>query len=411
MYGRWVRRALAAALLTLLTSAIVRAQDGDEQTHDMSQMNMSHSTWTFMQDGVFNGLFNYQGGPRGGDQATAVNWWMGMLSRSVGKGQLTFTGMFSLDPATVGTRGYREIFQTGEAVDGRPNVDRQHPHDAFMQLSAAWRVPLSETTTVNVVAAPAGEPALGPVAYMHRASAAAIVFAPLSHHTFDATHISFGVISAGVARGRWAAEGSVFNGREPDQNRWDLDLGRLDSVSGRLWFRPTDEWTAQVSIGHLVQPEELERGNVIRTTASASWTRTRSDCLSAMTIGYGRNDRAGQQATFGEFTLQRGSNTVSSRLEFVQVDNELLIEDTTPLLTSATGEQLDLLGAVTIGATRRVGRWRGLESGIGVNVSGYAVPEALRATHGAHPISFQLFVQIRPRIGGMAPMWNMRMGE
>ena len=257
MYGRRVRRALAAILLALLTSAVARAQDGDDQTHDMSQMDMSqmsHSTWTFMQDGVFNEIFNRQGGPRGGDEATAVNWWMGMLSRSVGNGQLTLTGMFSLDPATVGTRGYREIFQTGEAIDGRPNVDRQHPHDAFMQLSAAWRAPLSETTTVNVAAAPAGEPALGPVAYMHRASAAAIVFAPLSHHTFDATHISFGVVTAGVARGRWAAEGSVFNGREPDQDRWisiwagwilsQADSGSARPTSGRLRCLPV-AWSSR----------------------------------------------------------------------------------------------------------------------------------------------------------------------
>ena len=130
-----------------------------------------------------------------------------------------------------------------------------------------------------------------------------------------------------------------------------------------------------------------------------------------MTIGYGRNDRVGQQAALGELTFQRGPNTVSSRVECVQVDNQLLIDDTTPFLTSEHANQLDLLGAFTVGATRRVGRWRGLESGIGVNVSGYAVPEALRATHGAHPISFQLFVQIRPRVGGMGPMWNMRMGE
>jgi len=411
MYGRWVRRALAGVLLTLFASVPVGAQDTDEQTHDMSHMDMSNPAWTFMQDGSFNAVFNHQGSPRGGNELTGVNWWMGMLSRAAGNGQLTLTGMFSLEPATVGTRGYREIFQSGEALDGRPNVDRQHPHDAFMQVSAAWGTSLSESTSLNIAAAPVGEPALGPAAFMHRASAAAIIFAPLGHHTFDATHVSFGVVTAGVARKRWSVEGSVFNGREPDQHRWDFDLARPNSLSARVWFRPTDEWAIQASSGHLVQPEQLEHGNVIRTTASVSWTRIRTTGMSAMTVGYGRNDQAGQQAAFGEFTRQFGSYIVSSRAEFVQIENELLLDDTVPASASLHADHLDQLGAFTIGAIRRVGRWRGFETGLGVNASTYAVPNALRTTYGAHPLSLQLFVQVRPRIGPIGPMWNMRMGE
>ena len=411
MYGRWVRRALAGVLLTLFASVPVGAQDTDEQTHDMSHMDMSNPAWTFMQDGSFNAVFNHQGSPRGGNELTGVNWWMGMLSRAAGNGQLTLTGMFSLEPATVGTRGYREIFQSGEALDGRPNVDRQHPHDAFMQVSAAWGTSLSESTSLNIAAAPVGEPALGPAAFMHRASAAAIIFAPLGHHTFDATHVSFGVVTAGVARKRWSVEGSVFNGREPDQHRWDFDLARPNSLSARVWFRPTDEWAIQASSGHLVQPEQLEHGNVIRTTASVSWTRIRTTGMSAMTVGYGRNDQAGQQAAFGEFTRQFGSYIVSSRAEFVQIENELLLDDTVPASASLHADHLDQLGAFTVGAIRRVGRWRGFETGLGVNASTYAVPNALRTTYGAHPLSLQLFVQVRPRIGPIGPMWNMRMGE
>jgi hypothetical protein len=279
-----------------------------------------------------------------------------------------------------------------------------------MQLSATYGKSLSDSTSLSVAAAPVGEPALGPVAFMHRASAAAIVFAPLGHHTFDATHVSFGVVTGGLARKRWAVEGSVFNGREPDQNRWDFDFARPDSVSGRLWFRPTDEWAIQVSSGHLVQPEELEHGNVIRTTTSASWTRIRANSMSALTIAYGRNDRVGQQAALGEFTRQLGSYIVSTRAEWTQIENEILLSDVAP---SSTGREhdLDQVGAFTVGAIRRVGRWLGVETGVGVNVSTYAVPDALRSTYGSHPFSFQFFVQIRPHIGGLGPMWNMRMGE
>ena len=375
------------------------------------QMNMGANGWDFMQDGVVFGMFNHQGGGRGGNDVVATNWWMGMTTRKVASSQITLNTMFSLEPATVGTRGYRELFQSGEAIDGRPNIDHQHPHDAFMQVSAAWAKALSESTAVSVAAAPAGEPALGPIAFMHRASAAAIVFAPLGHHTFDATHVSFGVVTGGVSRGRWGFEGSVFNGREPDQHRWDVDLAAPDSVSGRVWFHPSGEWAFQVSTGHLVQPEALEPGNVTRTTASASWTRARPDSLSAMTVAYGRNDRAGQQAAFGEFTRQRGAYTLSSRLEFVQIQNDLLIDDLATAPTADHANHLDAVGALTLGAIRRVGRWAGFETGVGMNASVYAVPGALRATYGAHPFSFQLFMQVRPHFGSMGPMWNMRMGE
>ena len=219
----------------------------DVHAQDM-QMNMPmKSGWAFMQDGIVFAEFNHQGGPRGGEELVAPNWWMGMATRGTSHGRLTFTSMFSLDPGSVGKSGYRELFQSGEALDGRPLVDRQHPHDLFMQLSVVWRVPLNDSTGFTLAGAPVGEPALGPVAFMHRASAADNPTAPLGHHTFDSTHLAFGVVTAAIDRGAWVVEGSVFNGREPDDNRWDFDFGRLDSFSGRVWFKPSDEWEFQAS--------------------------------------------------------------------------------------------------------------------------------------------------------------------
>src|SRR4029077_8148328 len=177
----------------------------------------------------------------------------------------------------------------GEALDGHPLTDRQHPHDLFMQIAAVWRLPLNPSTGLTLAGAPAGEPALGPVAFMHRASAADNPTAPLSHHTFDSTHVSFGVVTAALDHGPWLLEGSLFNGREPDDNRWDFDFGRLDSFSGRLWYRPNDEWEFQASSGRLVAPEELEPGNIVRSTASASWTQKNGAAISSVTAGFGRN--------------------------------------------------------------------------------------------------------------------------
>jgi len=251
-------------------------------------MNMSNQGWQLMQDGVVWAMFNDQSGPRGGREFVAPDWWMLMATRTTARGVVTLSGMASLDPAAVGDEGYRELFQAGETFEGRPIVDRQHPHDFFMQLSASWRAALS-STHLTLTGAPVGSAALGPIPYMHRASAFDNPMAPLTHHLFDSTHVSFGVSTASLEHGPWTIEGSVFNGREPDEHRWDFDFGRMDSVSGRLWFKPSAEWAFQVSTAHLVSPEALEPGNLDRTTVSASWTRSSGSGVASVTAGYGRN--------------------------------------------------------------------------------------------------------------------------
>ena len=232
MYVRfWMAVGVAAALS--MTSVPAQAQTPDPQAHQHHQMTGTPTGWHFMQDGLVLGLFNDQGGPRGGEEFKVPNWWMGMLSRQQGKHQFGVNIMLSLDPATVGEDGYREIFQVGEAFEGRPLIDRQHPHDLFMQLAATWRLTFGETTALTLSGGPAGEPTLGPVAFMHRPSASKLVLAPLGHHTFDSTHISFGVLTGGVVIDRFKLEASRFNGREPDQHRWNIETAPLDSTAVR----------------------------------------------------------------------------------------------------------------------------------------------------------------------------------
>src|SRR2546425_415960 len=231
-YGMFERRVcdlMIFGLVTVLTIAAPADAQQPAAQHQHMQMNMDETSWQFMQDGVVFAEFNHQGGARGGDEFVVPNWWMGMATRDFSRGRLTLTSMFSLDPATVGKDGYREIFQAGEALDGRPLIDRQHPHDLFMQLGAVWRMPVGESSGITLAGGPVGEPALGPVAFMHRASAADNPTAPLGHHTFDSTHIAFGVVTAAVDRGPLVVEGSLFNGREPDENRWGIESGRFDS--------------------------------------------------------------------------------------------------------------------------------------------------------------------------------------
>jgi hypothetical protein len=396
---------MSGILVVAVGSAKIAGQDHAQHTMPMPAED---NAWSFMQDGVVFGLFNHQAGPRGGDEFRVPNWWMGMATKKTGRSQLTLTSMLSLDPATVGKRGYREIFQVGEAVDGEPLIDRQHPHDLFMQLGAVWRTPLTATTGLTLAGGPVGEPALGPVAFMHRASAAEIPMAPLGHHTFDSTHIAFGVVTAAVDHGPFVLEGSVFNGREPDQDRWDIDFGKLDSVSARLWYRPAPSWELQVSTGHLIQPEELEPGNMVRTTASASWTRQRGTSMSAVMLGYGVNntDHGTRHAMLAEATRRKGALAVFGRFEVLQPEIDLLLR----------GAGLDpdgkthALAAFTAGVVRDVANVRGFEGAVGGEVTFHAVPEVLRSTHGDHPVSFQLFFRLRLP-ASMGRMWNMRMSQ
>jgi hypothetical protein len=374
------------------------------------QMNMTG--WHVMQDGVVYGLFNHQGGPRGDDEFVLPNWWMGMAMREKGRHQFSLNGMFSLDPATVGKSGYAEIFQVGESLDGKPLIDRQHPHDLFMQLAASWRVSLNDQTSLTIAGGPVGEPTLGPVAFMHRPSAAGLVLAPLGHHTFDSTHISFGVVSAALERGRWIFEGSVFNGREPDEERWDFDFGRLDSFAGRVWFRPTNEWEVQASSGRLREPEELVEGDATRTTTSVSWFRPGDDGLKAVTAGYGVNAAHGERrhGVFGEATVERRAISFSGRLDIQQVETEVLLTGEVP--DDAHGaEPPAWVTALTVGAGRQLFTWRGFESAIGAHVTFYGVPGPLESAYEKHPVSFQVFLRVRLPAGNMGRMWNMRMSQ
>jgi hypothetical protein len=355
------------------------------------------SPWMLMSDGVLFATVNHQGGPRGGDEFLSTNWWMGMASRPAGKGQLTLTGMLSLDPATATARGYRELFQAGEAYHGQPIVDRQHPHDLVMQAALVWRVPIDYRTGFTIAAGPIGEPALGPIAFMHRPSASDNPAAPLGHHTLDSTHIAMGVVTAALDRGPFTVEASIFNGREPDDNRWDvMDPGALDSWSARVWYEPSSEWQFQFSHGFLKQPEELEPGDIRRTTGSAAWLKRRPNGFSAMTVAVGRNDtdHGAFHAFLAEATERRGDNSFYGRLEIGE-------KETAP----------DAVTALTLGAVRDVARWRGFEIGVGGDVTGYVVPDALRPSYGSHPVSFHAFLRVRPPAGHMGRMWNMRMSK
>ena len=165
-----------------------------------------------------------------------------------------------------------------------------------MGLGAHYVLPVGEHTLLHFYYAGVGDPALGPVAFPHRASAAELPQATLGHHWEDSTHIASNVATVGV-KYRWIRlEASGFHGGEPNENRWNIDWGGMDSYSARLSVFPSRNWTAQFSAGRLTKPELLEAGDVVRTTASIHYTLPRSsgEAWSTSAI-WGRNHKTAGQ--------------------------------------------------------------------------------------------------------------------
>lgn len=367
--------------------------------------------WMIMVHGDLKAGFNHQGGPRGVNKAESQNWLMLMAERDAGPGRLMFRGMFSAEPLTAPRRGFPELFQTGETFKGRPIIDAQHPHDLFMELAAAYNVKLSENVALNFYGGPVAEPALGPVAFMHRMSAAENPAAPLGHHWQDSTHISHGVITAGVTAWRFRVESSLFHGAEPDENRKDIELGKLDSWSGRIWFTPTPDWSMQFSYGHLVNPEALLPGNLRRLTASVSHNRSWDDGNWASSLIWGRNHE--MHGNSNAYLLESTANFLDknylyTRLELV--DKVGLLEENIfgrPGLDEfhPIGNGFELgdhfsrsfrVGAITFGGVRDIVADSRLRVGVGADVTFYHVPGGLKPIYGSSPTSFSVFLRIRP---------------
>jgi hypothetical protein len=236
---------------------------------------------------------------RGDTQVGSINWAMAMARRPLADGWFGLRTMMSVEPLTIAGCGYPNLLATGELCGGEGIHDKQHPHDLFMEVAAEFDHPLTRSLRWRVYGGLAGEPALGPAGFPHRASASPNPISPIIHHWVDATHISFGVVTTGVYSTRWKAEASAFNGREPDEARYDVDLGPLDSVAGRVSFLPTDALAFQVSAGRLQEAELSDEGgpavDVVRMTSSVSYHRRFGEGnFWATTVGWGANREEGE---------------------------------------------------------------------------------------------------------------------
>lgn len=351
--------------------------------------------WQLMAHGNLVLDFNHQGGPRGAGKLQSSNWLMLMEHHSAGRGTLEFREMLSAEALTTPHPGFPLLFQTGETYHGVALVDHQHPHDLFMEMSAHYATPIAGKLQGSIYAAPVGEPALGPVAFMHRASAMESPDAPISHHVQDSTHISYGVLTAGLIYDRVKVEGSIFNGREPDERRYDFDFAPMDSFSGRVQFAPTKDWSMQYSYGHLRHPEALEDTNVNRQTASVMYNRELDAGNWATSLIWGRNRKTTGQEIANSYALEsnlnfRTKDYVYTRMELVDKD-ELF-----PLGGGPAGVPNFRIGEFSFGGVRDVVQSSKGLVGLGAQVTFYAKPSVLDAYYGQHPVSFEIFVRVRP---------------
>jgi hypothetical protein len=349
-----------------------------------------------------------------------------MASHSTGPGTLTIRAMLSGEPATITGKRYPLLFAGGETANGIPIINGQHPHDLFMELAASYKIRLGENASIQLYGGPRGEPALGPVAYPHRASASENPVGTISHHQQDSTHISTNVALLGVTHGPVTLEASGFHGREPDEKRWGIESGAIDSFAARLTVTPTSRWTGQFSMGRINQREATHPLRPsLRSTASIAYLRPLAAGHWATTLIWGRNNDLSYTQTpnipvvprgirplhivsvptriplqiynsyLAESTLKLHRNWFWARAESADRDSTFLYEES-PFVLLVDEQRLARVQAYTAGYERELPwRLRYVSTGIGGQATVYHVPALLDPIYGAHPVGVQLFFRLR----------------
>ena len=361
----------------------------DASTHE--GLHLMRGDWMVMAHATLNGVFDKQNGPRGSEKSFVSGMLMGMAKRTLANGDMVqFKAMLSPDPL-MGPRGYPLLLATGETADGvTPLVDRQHPHDLFMELSASYAHRLTDQDSVFIYAGLPGEPAFGPLAFMHRLSIMDSPEAPITHHWLDSTHITFGVITAGFVHDNWKVEVSRYKGREPDQHRYDIESPKLDSTAVRLSWNPNTNWSLQGSWADEKSPEQLEPTlNQKKWSASAIYTVPMGDAgWWSTTAAYGQ--RTSPDGDLGAWALESAVKpaepwTLFGRAE--QVENDELVP-------GRHGPAFKV-SKISVGA---IHDWRVAEHakfGVGALYAWDFVPAGLKGAYGSDPSGVMGFVQIK----------------
>lgn len=352
--------------------------------------------WTGMLHWSVFADYDHQTGLRGDNGFYSQNWGMASAARPVGEhGVFQARAMMSLEPLTVGERGYPVLFQTGETFNGEPLIDRQHPHDLFMELSTQYYHQLNDDTLLRIYAAPVGEPALGPVAFPHRYSAFLNPDSPLGHHVQDSTHIAFGVGTVGlIYKNKWQVEGSVFNGKEPDENRYDFDYDDWETAySGRVTYMPSRNWAIQTSYGYLQEPEALEPGNIHRLTSSIQHSKTWEDGWWATALAWGHNFTT-QGPDEDDILIESVVNFLEKNYLFGRIEHAYKHGLFAHHDEGSGFDDHDTfrVTSFSLGVARDLFRIRDIPITLGGMITIYAKPGSLSEAYGDFPMGFHVFL-------------------
>lgn len=352
-----------------------------------------------------------QSGPRGQDKFFSSNWIMPMVTRQFGAHSVMLRTMLSFEPITVSKRRYPMLFQTGETAYGQPIVDGQHPHDLFMELAARYDFHFSDRAEMFIYGGPIGEPALGPTAFPHRASASENPIAALGHHQQDSTHISNTVITLGVVSGPMQLEASTFHGREPNENRWNIDSGKPDSFASRLTIAPAADWSGQFSIGRINHREELEpEVNTLRATASIHHHRQFGSGHVASSLIWGRNKDVhhAESRVFNAYAFESTVNFLKRNWAWTRIEN---VDRDATLIGQQEETPIGRVQSYSFGYERDLPiRISSLNLGLGVQATTYGLPDHLKRTYGDRPASLVVFLRLRPT-GNMQDHMRMMHGH
>ena len=360
----------------------------DATAHAMG--HVMRGDWMLMGHARFDAVHDWQEGPRGDEKDFLAGMVMGSARRGSAAGDiLTLRGMLSPDP-WMGKRGYPLLLAAGETADGvTPLVDRQHPHDLFMELSASYAWQLAESRSVFVYAGLPGEPAFGPPPFMHRPAAMLSPEAPITHHWLDSTHITFGVFTAGLVHGRWKLEASRFTGREPDEDRYDIERPRMDSTALRASWNPGAHWSLQASWADIESPEQLEpEVDQERISASALYGRDLGGGRSwSMSFAWGHKNPTHDESTDALVVEAAWSPAthwqVFARAEWIET-NEL----------GEDHHEIHEVGKVSVGGRREWALAERMNVALGALYTVNDVKDALAPSYGGgHPEGAMLFVQ------------------
>jgi hypothetical protein len=308
--------------------------------------------------------------------------------------------MLSLEPATITGRFYPELFQQGETAFGKPIVDGQHPHNLFMELAGIYDRRIGSHFLVSLYAAPVGDPSLGPEAFPHRGSIGDNPLAPLGHHLEDSTHIAYDVLTGGLAWG-WEQRGvrveaSGFHGREPDENRWHIEAGVIDTWSARISAAPGKDWVAQYSLGHLHSPEALHPPeDVLRQTVSIAYHHATGSAVLNATAVWGRNHTSGSTVNANGYLFEAALRIKDRQLLWTRIENT---DRTTDLLGASAPPDESVVGRVqayTGGYAHRVCRLGDGSAELGIQFTGYGVPASLTPLYGMHPAGVATVLKVR----------------